>query len=187
MKETDHTYFSAFMNITKAITSSLEIEAVLQRIVKSTCETTGSKACSLMLLDEEGKGLEVKAAYGLSRDYISKGPLFADRSIFETLKGEPVIIEDASCDPRVQYPLEAKQEGIVSIISLPIIHKERVIGVLRLYTSVPCRFTEDDIHFLRAIAMQSGLAIQNAKIYENTKRSNGRFPGMSVSGDIRRS
>jgi GAF domain-containing protein len=44
-----------------------------------------------------------------------------------------------------------------------------VIGVLRLYTAVPCRFAQDDIDFLSAIAMQSGLAIGNAKMYEHVK------------------
>ncbi|PIX23933.1 MAG: GAF domain-containing protein, partial [Deltaproteobacteria bacterium CG_4_8_14_3_um_filter_45_9] len=80
-----------------------------------------------------------------------------------------VIIEDATSDPRVQYPREAKQEGIASIVSVPITIRGRIIGSLRLYTSVPCRFTQDDIDFLLAIAMQSGLAIENAKMYEYVK------------------
>ena len=67
------------------------------------------------------------------------------------------------------YPPEARQEGIASIVSLPIVLRERVIGVLRLYTAVPCRFEQDDIDFLAALAMQSGLAIENAKIYEHVK------------------
>lgn len=169
MKEVEHIYLSAFMKITKAINSSLEVQEVLHLIVQSTCETTGSKGCSLMLLDEKGERLEVKSSYGLSDQYVGKGPVWADQSISETLKGKPIIIEDAIRDPRVQYPGEARREGIASIISLPVILRERVIGVLRLYTSVPCRFTEDDIDFLSAIAMQSGLAIGNAMMYEHTK------------------
>ena len=169
MKETERTYLSAFINITRAISSSLEFQEVLDQVVKSTCETTGSKGCTLMLLDEDGQKLEVKSSYGLSDQYMRKGPLSADKSIFDTLKGKPVIIEDAASDPRVQYPLEAKQEGIASIISLPIILREKVIGALRLYTPVPCRFTQDDIDFLSAIAMQSGLAIENAKMHEHVK------------------
>ena len=169
MKETEYTYLSAFINITREISSSLELQEVLDQIVKSTCETTGSKGCALMLLDEAGQRLEVKSSYGLSDQYIKKGPLSADRSIFDTLKGKPVIIEDATSDPRVQYPQEAKREGIASIVSLPIILRKKVIGVLRLYTSIPCRFAQDDIDFLCAIAMQSGLAIGNANTYEHAR------------------
>jgi GAF domain-containing protein len=169
VKKIEYTYLSAFVNITRAMNSSLELQQVLHHIVKSTCETTGSKGCTLMLLDEGGETLEVESCYGLSDQYVRKGSVSADKSIFDTLKGKPVIIEDASSDPRVQYPLEAKREGIASIVSLPIILRGIVIGVLRLYTAVPCRFAEDDIDFLSAIAMQSGLAIENAKMYEHVK------------------
>ena len=169
MKETEYTYLSAFIRIIRAISSSLDLNEVLQLIVKSTCEMTGSKGCALMLLDEENQRLEVKSYYGLSDQYIEKGPISSDRSISDTLKGKPIIIEDATSDPKVQYPQEAKQEGIASIVSLPIVLRERVIGVLRLYTPVPCRFTTDDIDFLFAIAIQSGLAIENAKMYEHVK------------------
>ncbi len=169
MKDSEYTYYSAFIQITRAISSSIDLKTVLQLVVRSTCEMTGSKGCTLMLLDEKGERLEVKSFYGLSEQYVQKGPLSADRSIADTLKGEPVIIEEATSDPRVQYPLEANREGIASIVSVPIILRGRIIGVLRLYTSVPCRFGKDDIDFLSAIAMQSGLAIENAKIYEQVK------------------
>jgi transposase len=108
-------------------------------------------------------GLALEA---LSDQYVVKGPLSADKSISETLLGKPVIIEDAASDPRVQYPKEAKREGIASIISVPILLRGRTLGVLRLYTPVPCKFTEDDVEFLSAIANQSGLAIESAKMYE---------------------
>jgi len=170
MKKTEYTYLSAFVNIARAMNSSLELQEVLHQIVKSTCETTGSKGCTLMLLDEEGKQLEVVSSHGMSDQYVRKGPLSADKSIFDTLKGKPVIIEDAAADPRVQYPLEARQEGIASIVSLPIFLRKKVIGVLRLYTAVPCRFAEDDIDFLSAIAMQSGLAVENARMFEHVKK-----------------
>ncbi len=182
VKQTEYTYLLAFVNITRAMNSSLELQEVLHQIVKSTCETTGSKGCTLMLLDKGGERLEVVSSYGLSDQYVRKGPLSADKSIFELLlQGQPVIIEDAVSDPRVQYPLEAKQEGIASIVSLPMIVRERVIGVLRLYTAVPCKFAQDDIDFLSAIAMQSGLAIENAKMYEHVKRdSKNRIPSSSI-------
>ncbi|PIV24045.1 MAG: hypothetical protein COS40_02835 [Deltaproteobacteria bacterium CG03_land_8_20_14_0_80_45_14] len=169
MKETEYTYLSAFIRIIRGISSSLDLNEVLQMIVKSTCETTSSKGCTLMLLDEKGQRLEIKSSFGLSDQYVEKGLLSADKSISDTLKGKPVIIEDATSDPRVQYPREAKQEGIASIVSVPITIRGRIIGSLRLYTSVPCRFTQDDIDFLLAIAMQSGLAIENAKMYEYVK------------------
>jgi GAF domain-containing protein len=169
LKENEYTYLSAFMQITRAISSSLDLKELLHLIVKNTCETTGSKGCTLMLLDEQVQRLDVEASFGLSDQYVGKGPLFADKSISDTLRGEPIIIEDAASDPRVQYPEEAKKEGIASIISIPMSLRGRIIGVLRLYTPVPCKFTQDDIQFLIAIADQSGIAIENAKMYEHVK------------------
>ena len=169
MKENEYTYLSAFIHITRAISSSIDLKEVLHLIVKSACEITGSKGCALMLLNEDGGSLEVKSTFGLSDQYIMKGPLSTDKSISDTLKGQPVIIQNASSDPRVQYPQDAKQEGIASIVSVPIVLRTSVTGVLRLYTSVPCRFTQDDIDFLSAIAMQSGFAIEHAKMYEHVK------------------
>ncbi len=169
MKEGENTYLSAFISITKAITSSLDLREVLQMIVKKTCEITGSKGCTLMLLDENGQTLETKSSFGLSNHYIRKGPLFADRSISKTLEGKPIIIEDAAADPRVQYPEEAKQEGIASVVSVPILLRGKTIGALRLYTSIRCKFTEDDLRFISAIAEQSGLAIENARVHESLR------------------
>ena len=169
MKESEYTYLSAFMEITKAISSSLDLKEVLRLIVKSTCEITGSRGCTLMLLDEKGQRLEVRASFGLSDQYVEKGPLSADKSISDTLKGEPIIIENAASDPRVQYPQEAQKEGIASIISIPIILRGKIIGVFRLYTPLPCKFTQDDIQFLTAVAEQSGIAIENAKMYDHIK------------------
>ncbi|MFB3884760.1 MAG: GAF domain-containing protein [Thermodesulfobacteriota bacterium] len=175
MKETEHTYLSAFMQITRAISSSLDLEEIPHLIVKKTCETTGSKGCALMLLDEAGQRLEVRASFGLSDPYVGKGPVFADKSISDTLKGEPVIIRDPSSDPRIQYPEEAKKEGIASIVSVPIKAKGRIIGVLRLYTPVPCQFTQDDIQFLLAVAEHCGIVIENARLHENVKTNHERM------------
>src|SRR5512139_120857 len=101
MKESEYTYLSAFTKITQAISSSIDLQKVLQLIVKNTCEMTGSKGCTLMLLDGEGESLEEKSSYGLSEQYVRKGPISADRSISDALKGKPVVIEDATSDPRV--------------------------------------------------------------------------------------
>ncbi len=173
MKETEYIYLSAFIHITRAMISTLDIEEVLHQIVKSTCDITCSKGCSLMLLDEKAERLEIKSSYGLSDQYVRKGPVSAEKSLSDTLMGKPIVIEDAIRDPRVQYPEEAKREGIASIVSVPILLRDRIIGALRLYTAVPCRFTEDDIEFLTAIAAQSGLAIEHAMMYKHLKAVSG--------------
>ena len=92
MKEAEYIYLSAFIHIIKAINSTLDVNEVLHQIVKSTCEVTCSKGCSLMLLDEKGEKFEVKSSYGLSDQYVRKGTLSVEKSLSDTLKGESIII-----------------------------------------------------------------------------------------------
>jgi GAF domain-containing protein len=105
------------------------------------------------------------ASYGLSEKYLNKGPISAEKSIAEALMGKPVVVKNASADKGVQYKQEKKEEGIVSILCVPIKAKEEVIGVLRLYSATPRDFTEDDIMQVTALAYHGGLAIQNASLY----------------------
>lgn len=154
--------------ICQEITFGLDLQENLNRIAKNCAETIGCSGCSIRLLDEEGEYLEIKAAFGLSKDYLGKGPVEVEKSILDkkTLEGEIVILEDASKDPKFQYPEEAKREGIVSVISVPLILQGRTIGVLRAYTKKPHKFTQDEKEVLSVLAFQGAVAIENARLYQ---------------------
>jgi len=72
--------------------------------------------------------LELLAPFGLSTNYLSKGPLKADKSLRWTLRGEPVIIPDISRSDRLQYPEAAVQEGVAATVSTPILFLQEGIG-----------------------------------------------------------
>jgi FOG: GAF domain len=74
-------------------------------------------------------------------------------------------VKNAFTDAGVQYKKEKQEEGIVSILCVPIKSKENVIGVLRLYSDRQREFTDDEIILVTALAYQGGLAIQNASLY----------------------
>jgi GAF domain-containing protein len=103
-----------------------------------------------MLLTPDEKVLLHTAAYWLSDWFIRKGPVSADKSMSETLKGKAVAIPDATTDDRVEYRKQVKQEGIASILSVPVNLRGKVVGVTRVYTSEPRRFTDADISFVTA-------------------------------------
>lgn len=127
------------------------------------------KAVSVRLLDEDERTLKLMASYGLSDQYLKKGPVSAEKSIAEALEGKPVVVKNATIDSGVQYRNEKKDEGIVSILCVPIKTRDKVVGVLRLYSSEERVFTEDEIMFATALAQQGGLAIQNASLYLRLK------------------
>ncbi|HEC31720.1 MAG TPA: GAF domain-containing protein, partial [Deltaproteobacteria bacterium] len=85
------------------------------------------------------------------------------------LTGKPVIIENAQEDPRAQYPEEAKKEGIFTIVSIPMVIKGKVIGVLRMYTGERREFTQQEIDFVSSLAEMGAIAIENARIYERIR------------------
>jgi GAF domain-containing protein len=154
-----------FLDLAAGVNASLDLKDILQALTTEVAKAIGVKAATIRLLDEERTNLKLVASYGLSEKYLKKGPISAEKSIAEALNGKPVVVKDASADKGVQYKREKKEEGIVSILCVPIKAKEEVIGVLRLYSATPRNFTEDDIMQVTALAYQGGLAIQNASLY----------------------
>lgn len=165
-------YLSTLSDMEKRMCSMLDMSHLLSNLVEETVKALEAKGCSIRLLDPSGQKLEIKAVYGLSKEYIDKGPVDVEHSEVdkEVLEGKVVYIGDASKDPRFQYPEEAKREGIVSVLSVPLKVADRKIGVVRIYTSQPRRFTQDEIDFVNSIAAQAAVAIQNAALYENLRK-----------------
>lgn len=162
-------YLQGFMNISRTVTSTLEYQKVLQAIVEEVSKIFQAKGCTLLLLDKDKVRLDQAAAYGLSEKYLEKGPLDAEKSIAETISGTPVQIFDVETDPRVQYPAEAALEGIGSILAVPIVIRDRVIGSMRIFTEKKRRFHRYEVEFAMAVAEQCGIAIENAIMYSKGK------------------
>jgi GAF domain-containing protein len=128
-----------------------------------------TKAATIRLIDSSGKKLELVAAHGLSKKYLNKGPVDAEENISFALEGKPVSIFDAATDPRIVYRGAAKEEGIRSVLVVPIVVRGRIIGIMRLLTDEHRKFSQDEIDFAVALAEQGGIAIENARMYEKIK------------------
>ncbi|MFA4836307.1 MAG: GAF domain-containing sensor histidine kinase [Dehalococcoidia bacterium] len=170
-------YYKALYAIASEVDSAVAVEKELAALVKSTAEAVGAKGCSILVLTEEQKKLVHMASYGLSASYIGKGMVEIDSAIKEALNGKLMIVARAATDPEVQYREEAKKEGIVSMISLPLVIKGKIAGVLRVYTDHQAEFTDNDIAFLSGVANLGATAISRDQIftameqhYENSLR-----------------
>ncbi|MCL5674595.1 MAG: GAF domain-containing protein [Candidatus Omnitrophica bacterium] len=154
--------------ISKTIISGKYLQEILNLIVSLTAEATGSKICSIMLLDEKKNELEIKASQSLSSEYLNKANLKIGESISgkALLNKKPVIILDVTKEPLYQYPEIAKKEGLVSLLAVPMILKGKSIGVINSYTDYPHNFTEEEIDHLLTVAAQSAIAIENTKLME---------------------
>jgi GAF domain-containing protein len=170
---THRDYYSALYHAALTFSSSLELDNVLESIVKSITEAMQVKGCGIRLLDARTGQLKISAVYGLSSNYLAKGPVDVDHSPIdnEALCGKPVIIQDVKTDTRFQYKEAAEREGIVSVLCVPLEVRGEAIGVMRVYSGESDTFREDDIQFLSVLASLAALAIENANLYESLKRS----------------
>lgn len=166
-------YYTALYQVALTISSSLELDAVLQSVVISITEAMQVKACVLRLLDSRTGQLRLSAVHGLSSSYLAKGPVDIEHSVIdsEALQGKTVAIPDVCIDSRFQYQEDARREGIVSALCVPLEVHGKAIGVMRVYTSERSSFHEDDIQFLSVLASLAALAIENASLYHNLKSS----------------
>jgi GAF domain-containing protein len=154
-----------FHDLAVNVNSTLDIKEILNIMSADIAAILGVKGISIRLVDEESGTLRLVANYGLSEKYLNKGPFYYDKTSLEAMRLRPVVTKNVATDENVQYRQEKMEEGIVSILAVPIHARDDVIGVLKLYSDAYREFTEDDIMLVTAMAHQGGLAIQNASMY----------------------
>jgi len=154
-----------FLELASAINSSLEIKEVLHNMSEKVCQALGMKGVTIRLVNEDTHTLDIVATHGLSDKFLKKGSISTEKSVTEALQGKTVIIEDIAADKRLQYPQETQAEGIHSMVCVPIRSREKVIGVMRMYSDSVRKYTPDFILVVEALAHTGALAIQNASMY----------------------
>ena len=163
--------YETLLKVTKAISHSKDPEEVALMTVESIKTALGAKGCALFLFNRKNNELKLATSYGLSDEYINKGPVSALRSIAQSLEEGPVAIYDVMDDPRIQYPNEAQKEGIASLLSVPIVVAGNLIGAMRVYTSEAWEFTLEDVNFVQSLAQVAGMAINMARYTKGLKSS----------------
>lgn len=164
--------YESLVRITRSISMIRDPEEVVLITVEGVTHALKVKGCALFLFDKKSDLLSLTGSYGLSREYLDKGPVSSMRSISSALEdGQPVAIYDVTDDPRIQYPEAAQKEGIASILSVPIIIGERIIGSLRVYTADSWEFGLDDVNFVQAVGQVVGMALELCRINKGYKES----------------
>lgn len=156
----------AISKVANLITSGMYLEELLRLVVQVTAETMNSKICSLMLLDPEKNELEVRATQSISEAYNKKPNVKVGEGISGLVakNGKAICVLDVREDERYRNQDIAKKEGLVSLASVPLAVKKRVIGVLNCYTSKKHKFGKPELDVLTALANQAAVAIENAEL-----------------------
>jgi GAF domain-containing protein len=174
-------YFKTFCKISKAFGTTLGKGKLLDLIVHSAIDTMEAKAACLFLADEEEDVFVPMAQKGLSENYLHASPMQTKNIVDEILKGGYLSFYDATTDPRLENLEAKKAEGIASILSVPVMVKEKTIGVLSLYTAKHRNFSKDEIDFLSALADQGGIAIQQSRLFERINQNSMLFLDLASS------
>ncbi|MCJ7547551.1 MAG: GAF and ANTAR domain-containing protein [Deltaproteobacteria bacterium] len=161
----------ALSEISKAISSDHYLEDILRLIVTVTANVMGSKICSLWLLDEEKKTLSLEATQSMSEEYLKERVLRLGEGIVGGVAKEkkPMRVYNCIEEPRFKEKELARKEGLSSLLSVPMVVRGKVIGVLNCYTSYPHRYTDTEEAVLTTVANQAAICIENTELMVKTK------------------
>ena len=161
----------ALSTISKAISSDLYLEDILRLIVVVTAEVMKSKICSLWLLDERDQALKIRATQTMSEEYLKERSLKPGEGVvgYVYLQNKPVMILDVLKEPRFKEKDLARKETLVSMLSVPMTVRDKVIGVINCYTSSPHKFTKSEVDVFTTVANQAAVAIENAGLIMRAK------------------
>ncbi len=164
--------YESLIRITKAISMIRDPEEIVLITVEGVTHALNVKGCALFLFSPKSDELKLASSFGLSDEYLDKGPVSSMRSIASSLEsGEPVAIYDVTDDPRIQYPEAAQKEGISSILSVPMVIGEHITGCMRVYTTDPWEFTLNDVNFVQAVGQVVGMALEMCRVNKGLKDS----------------
>jgi len=163
-------YLSTLTKISKAITSDLYLEDILKLLVNLTAGVMAAKICAIWLIDEDTRELKIRATQAMSQEYLKDRSLKVGEGIVGLVANEkkPVIILDVLKDERYKEKKLAKKENLVSMLSVPMLVKDKVVGVINVYTTKAYKFSKSDVDLLSTVANQAA-AIQNTEFLVKTR------------------
>jgi signal transduction histidine kinase len=160
--------YEALVNVSRTINSSLELDEVLQAITRDACKLMNAKMGSLLMLDDSREWLNLRASHGAGTAYLGKPRLSVSDSLVGVVvrRKKPIQVENVQISGGYHNVEIARQEGLISLLSVPLVFEHRAIGALNVYTQMPHSFSNEEIRVLSALADLSAIAIEKAQLYE---------------------
>ncbi|MBI4753269.1 HD domain-containing protein [Candidatus Desantisbacteria bacterium] len=162
-----NTEIAAINQISKTMVANIDLKDVLEAIVKNTAKTLNAKKCSLRLLDQGKKELVMTVSCGLSKKYVGeRHEIKMGNSIIGRVAetGRPIAVEDVRTNNLLEHPQQVIDEGIISMLSVPLLIGNSILGVLTVYSAIPHKYRTDEIQVFSNLAVQSAIAIENKRL-----------------------
>lgn len=157
----------ALFDVGQALISPDPLPEILHRITQAVLQITEIKLCSVMLLNQK-RELVLSAVSGGSAHYSQRPNLPVSESLIGEVvtQRQPIQVFDVRKAPRYRSSKMAKRERLASLLAVPILFNEQLIGILNIYTSRPRTFRDEEMRLLEAFASLCAIAIENAQRYE---------------------
>jgi signal transduction histidine kinase len=160
--------FETLASVSQTINSTLNLDDALKVITQEACVLMRAKMCSLMLLDDSRQWLDLRASFGAGQAYIKKPRLNVAESWMGTIlrRKKPLQVANVQLSSGYQNTEVARREGLVALLSVPLVFAGQAIGSLNVYTGQPYSFSNEEVRILSALAELSAIAIEKARLYE---------------------
>jgi sigma-B regulation protein RsbU (phosphoserine phosphatase) len=164
--------FELLAEIGREVASVLDLDQLLARIAQLAKRVIDYRTFGILLLNEQTQELEMQVAvqYG-EKLSLPKVPLGEGLVGYAALHREPVLVPDVARDPRYIKVLE----DVRSELAIPMLLKDRCIGVFDLESPELDAFTKRDVEIVTLLASQAAVAIENARLYEEVSRNEARL------------
>ena len=162
--------FESLISVSQGINSTQGLHQTLQVVTREACKLMQGKMCSLLLLDETGEWLDLAASHGASDAYKKKPRLLVADSFVGVIvrRKKALQLDNVQTSGRYQNAALAWKEGLVSLLSVPMIYARKAIGALNIYKGEVHNFSNEEVKILGALAELSGVAIEKARLHERT-------------------
>ena len=160
--------FETLASVSQTINSTLNLDDALKVITREASVLMQAKMCSLMLLDDSRQWLDLRASFGAGQAYIGKPRLSVEESLMGTVlrRKKPLQVPNVQLSSGYQNTEVARREGLVALLSVPLVFTGQAIGTLNVYTGQPYSFSNEEVRILSALAELSAIAIEKARLYE---------------------
>ncbi len=177
----------ALQQVARSLTSELDLDCLLAQILQSAMEVMQAGAGSLLLFDPLTNELVFRVAQGGTGNALLDRRFPSDQGVAGAVftQRQPAIVNDVDRDDRFLRIGDGPEFTATSLIAVPLVHQEQVIGVIELLNKKSGeRFNQDDQELLLAFAAQSAIAIDNAQLYHQVVTERDRI--LAVEEQVRR-
>jgi len=160
--------FESLANVSRTISSTLNLDDALQVVTREACQLMHAKMSSLVMLDPTREWLDLRASHGAGPAYLDKPRLSFSESLLGVVvrRQKPMQVENVQVSTRYQNLEVARREGLVSLLSVPLVFAGQALGALNIYMGQTYQFSNEEIRILSALAELSAIAIEKARLYE---------------------